>query len=192
MKVASAEWEVLTLIGRQVGTVPWPVFLSMMLIASLAWGRMATPMVAAWALLVCAVLVVRWWLLRRPSPERPLGPQVQRAVWLSGVNGLTHALSTLAFPVLPEVERAIVSLLLAGLSAGSVATTAGHPRVFAAYVVPALGSLALAWMLVPSSSEHAWAGWSMGLLVVMYMLVLLGLGRDNPPAPGGSDRAARA
>lgn len=175
----SAEWEVLTLIGRQVGTVPWPVFLSMMLIASLAWGRMAEPVVLTWGLLVCAVLLLRWRLLRAPSMDRAMGPQLHLATWLSGINGLTHALSTLAFPVLPEVERAIVSLLLAGLSAGSVATTAGHPRVFPAYVIPAMGSVAVAWTLVPTSSERSWAGISMGLLALMYMLVLLGLGRDN-------------
>ena len=81
----SAEWEVLTLIGRQVGMVPWPVFLSMMLIASLAWGRMADPVVLTWGVLVCAVLLLRWRLLRAPSMDRPLGPQLQLATWLSGI-----------------------------------------------------------------------------------------------------------
>ncbi|MGH6646713.1 ATP-binding protein [Aquabacterium sp.] len=176
----SAEHEVLSLVARQVGLIPWPVFLAAVLIMSIAMRSHPTWLVMAWLLMVTGVLILRWKLLvPPPDDDRALRPALHKAIALSGLNGVTHALCVLFFPHMTELERSVLTMLLAGLSSGAVGSTSGHTAIYSAYTVPVMGGLALGWAIVPSNAQQGWLGTSMSVLIVMYLLVLMSLARGN-------------
>lgn len=176
----SAEHEVLSLVARQVGLIPWPVFLSAVLIVSIAMRSHPGWLVIGWLLMVTGVLVLRWRFLRRPpGKDDALKPALRKAIALSGLNGITHVLCVLFFPHMTELERAVLTMLLAGLSSGAVGSTSGHPVIYSAYAVPVMGGLALGWAVVPSNAQQGWLGTSMSVLIVLYLLVLMSLARGN-------------
>ncbi|RZL00473.1 MAG: response regulator [Rubrivivax sp.] len=176
----SAEHEVLSLVARQVGLIPWPVFLAAVLIMSIAMRSYPTGLVIGWLLLVTSVLILRWkWLVPPPDDDGALRPALHKAIALSGLNGVTHALCVLFFPHMTELERSVLTMLLAGLSSGAVGSTSGHTAIYAAYTVPVMGGLALGWAIVPSHAYQGWLGTSMSVLIVMYLLVLMSLARGN-------------
>ena len=176
----TATHEVLHLVARQVALIPLPVFLSAMLIGALAWPSHPASWILAWLALVGSVLLLRWLYLRHPPrPGQPLGAPTCRATLLSGLNGGTHALSLLFFPGLGDLERAVLSMLLAGLSSAAVGSTAGHHRIYPAYAIQVMGGLALAWALSPSATAPGWLGGAMAVLIALYLMVLLSLARDN-------------
>ncbi|RRS02958.1 hybrid sensor histidine kinase/response regulator [Aquabacterium soli] len=178
-----AEHEVLGLVARHVSRIPFPVFLAALLIAVMASRTHATAPVAAWLALTTLVLVLRWVLLRRPpAPTESARPAMRRAVVLSGLNGVAHALSLLFFPGMGDLERAVLTMLLTGLSSAAVGSTCGHPRIYPAYAVPVMVALAVAWGFTPEPAgpdARGWLGPSMGVLIMLYLAVLLSLARDN-------------
>lgn len=175
-----ADREVLTLIARQVGLIPWPVLLVACLVGAVAARQADAAVVLAWVAAVVIVLLIRWRHLHRPpAPQEPLGPAMRRAVLLSGLNGVTHAVGLLFFSGMSELERSVVSMLLVGLTTGAVGTTAGHPGVYRAYALPVMLSLSMAWAVSPLSSHQGWMGASMAVLSGLYLMVLLSLARHN-------------
>lgn len=178
----SAAHEVLSLVARQVGLIPWPVFLVAALIASIAMRSYPGWLVIGWLLMVAGVLTLRWRVLTFPADDaddQALVPALRKAIVLSGVNGLTHAMCVFFFPLMTELERSVLTMLLAGLSSGAVGSTSGHPAIYSAYAGPVMGGLALAWLVVPSNAQQGWLGTSMSVLIVMYLLVLMSLARGN-------------
>ena len=49
--------------------------------------------------------------------------------------GLVLAVSLLFFPGMGDLERAVLTMLLTGLSSAAVSSTAGHPGIYRAYSV---------------------------------------------------------
>ncbi|MCP5870902.1 hypothetical protein NL314_28045, partial [Klebsiella pneumoniae] len=77
-------------------------------------------------------------------------------------------------------ERAVLTMLLTGLSSAAVSSTAGHPGIYRAYAVPVMLTLAAAWGFTPEPAgpdAKGWLGPSMGVLLVMYLAILLSLAR---------------
>jgi signal transduction histidine kinase/CheY-like chemotaxis protein len=178
--VTSFEEELLQLLARQGSRVPIPVFLAAALIAALAASRLPVWTWASWLLLVALWLVVRWAVLRRLPAMTGLSARrrLSIAVVLSGVNGAIHALSLGFFPYLPELERAILSMVLLGLCAGSVATTAGYMPVFLAYLLTSLVPLCALWAISPGIANPGWVEHSTATLIVLLGAILIALGHD--------------
>jgi signal transduction histidine kinase/CheY-like chemotaxis protein len=178
--------EVLGLVARHVTRIPFPVFLAALLIAMMALRTHALPVVAAWLGLTTGVLVLRWVFLRRPPPSHaPHRNAMRCAILLSGLNGVAHASSMLFFPGMGDLERAVLTMLLTGLSSAAVSSTAGHPGIYRAYAMPVMLALATAWGFTPEPAgpdAKGWLGPSMGVLLVMYLAILLSLARDNHQA----------
>jgi signal transduction histidine kinase len=174
-----ANWEVLQTIAAQVGKIPVAVAAGVATIAAMIHPQVPTPLLVCWVALVLVVLALRWRLLRHPDMTQAFGPQMRRAVWLSFANGAAHALPTLLFGQLPETDRTVITLLLAGLTTGSIATTAGHPQVFRAYALVTIGSLSVAWAVYPINSMHSWLGPGVGALIAVYGLVMVAVANDN-------------
>ena len=79
---------------------------------------------------------------------------------LSVINGSMHASSLIFFSALPEVDRAILSMILMALGAGSVGTSAGYQPVFWCYTTPVLLSSSVSWLFnVYSTIPQLYAIW---------------------------------
>ena len=169
--------QLLELLAEQSRRVPVGVGLLLVVVAFMAAQRLPPWIPALWLLGTLAVLTLRRvWLGRLPTQSHiPTAERVRTAILLSLLNGAVHGLSLAAFPLLSETERSFFSLLMLGLSTGAVATTAGHRRIFLAYMVPAAGTLPLWWALNPAGPSITWTDVSLGVLIALYLWVLMGL-----------------
>lgn len=176
----SVEQEMVRLISNQSKRVPFPVFIALATIALIAAGHITPWIALVWLVLACAIMLWRFrtlWAL----PERADLPPVQRlqlTVRLNLLAGLVHASALLVFPLLSEAERAFFSVLLMGLCTGTVATSAGYRPALLAYLLPVMLGLALMWGLSPGATQTGWVERVIGVLLLFYMAVLLGLARE--------------
>lgn len=172
--------ELLLLLSRQGSRVPLPVFLAMVLIAALASKYLPWPILGAWLTLVFVVLVVRKIVLGRLPEMVQYSPakRIEFAVWLSAINGITHGISLAYFPYLSDYERALQTLVLAGLCAGAVSTTAGHRTIFFAYLFPTLIPNCLAWLIYGFSDQANWTYLSVFVLCSMFAAIMIALSKD--------------
>ncbi len=79
------------------------------------------------------------------------------------------AVVALAFLYGQENLEVVVTMVLVGLAAGSVATSGGEVRLMRAWTFPALGTLALAW-----AAQLDWLGGTLALLVLALARLLIG------------------
>src|SRR5262245_52338389 len=177
---SSLEEELLEMLGRQARRIPIPLFLAALMIAKLAVEHVPAWIVFAWLGLVVIVLAVRWHVLGRlaRSHTMPAAKRIRIAILLSAVNGITHGLSLGFFPFLPEFERALQSMVMIGMSAGSVATTAGYMPVLLAYLIPVLTPLSVLWAASPGVEQRSWIEVSTAALLAVLGILLVALGRD--------------
>ena len=173
------EDELLLLLGRQGRRMPLPVFLAAVMIAWLARDAhgASDARLAGWLAAVALVLGARMLLLARLPAigQVAAGTRLRVAVALSAVNGSTHALAALAFPAPTDFHFAVQTLLLVGLCAGAVATTAGYRPVFLAYVIPVIGTLVASWAL-----RHAGdSGGAIAVIIAIFGFVLVSLAADS-------------
>jgi signal transduction histidine kinase len=177
---SGVEEELLRMLARQGRRVPIPVFLAAVMIAAMASDRLPVWVLAGWLFLVATVLAIRWHILGRlPAlTEVSAARRLRIVLALSAINGVTHGLSLGFFPFLPEFERALQSMVLVGLCAGSVATTAGYMPVFLAYLLPTLGPLSVLWALSPGIASYGWIESSTAALIVLLGAILVALARD--------------
>ncbi len=74
----------------------------------------------------------------------------------------------------------VQTIVLLGLCAGAVATTAGHRVVFQVFLWPVTLATALSWGLFHEpGAEHRWLDWVLSALIVFFGLILTGLARDT-------------
>lgn len=174
----SLELELVKMLAQQGRRVPIPIFLAACLIAAMASDHLPQTMVAGWLALVSLVLLLRYQLLGRlQHSQAPLPMQLRMAVFLSAVSGISHGLSLVFFPFMPDLERAVQSIMLVGLCAGSVATTAGFLPAFLAYLIPTLLPLSILWLLTPSPAP-SWLSLSVALLIALLAIILVALAKD--------------
>lgn len=176
----SLEEELLALLARQARRIPIPVFLATLMIAALAADHVPTWILAGWLSLVVVVLAIRWYALGRLAALSSVsaGKRLRIAIVLSFVNGVAHGLSLGFFPFLPEFERALQSMVVIGLCAGSIATTAGYMPVLLAYLAPTLAPLSLLWAISPGVEQRGWIESSVAALLAVLGLLLVTLGKD--------------
>ena len=173
--------ELLRLLAKQSRRLPLPIFLAAALIAWLAshpgWPA---PALLAWVGMVALLLGVRRRLLGR-LPDLaaiPIKRRVLGAVGLNALNGLTHGCALLFFAQAADLPLSIASLLLVGLCAGSVATTAGSRPLFLAYALPVMGALVLRWLVLAAApGPHPFA-LAIALILALFFGVLLSLADD--------------
>jgi signal transduction histidine kinase/CheY-like chemotaxis protein len=170
--------ELLQLLARQGHRVPIPVFLCALLLASVASSQLGGWLPWAWLAMVTILLTVRWKVLGR-LPAAPLN--ASRKLWivvaLSGINGLVHA-SSIGFALgLDAPGRAVQTIVILGLCAGSVVTTGGYRPAFIAFAGTTLIPLSAMWAFGAAGGFH-WVDLFTALLILVYGLVLLGLARD--------------
>ena len=179
----SFEQELLRLLARQAGRVPIPVMIACSVVAALvheqAGGRPGvTTALLVWLLSVAALQLVRRRLLPwiAEQQDMPLLHRLRIAATISAVNGTLHALPLSLFALLPDLSRALQSLLLLGLCVGAVVTAVGYRPVVLAYQAPLFAALMAVWLLVPGPSGTAgWENAAVAIIVGLFWLVLMSL-----------------
>lgn len=178
---ANVDLELLRLLAKQGRRVPYPVGLAALALAAMAMGVVPQALALGWLATVYAVLALRWWMLGR-LPEmhnRTLDYRLRWAIGLSLANGLVFAASLWAAPYLGDYQRMVQTIVLLGLCAGAVATTAGQPQVFQAFLWPVVLACALAWGLGHSVPDMRWLDGILAGLIVFFGLILVSLARDT-------------
>lgn len=177
-KHLSVDLQVLQLLANQVSKVPWPVGAAALVVCIMAWGAAPAWALLGWTIAIWAVQAIRWRVLRRlPDSKKPMPDRIRLAVWLSGLNGICHALAVGFFPYLSDGQRSVLSLLLAGITTGAVGTTTGHTRIFHAFALPTMLSMAIGWAWIPLHESSRWIGIAMGAFLLAYQGILSTLAR---------------
>jgi signal transduction histidine kinase/CheY-like chemotaxis protein len=170
----------LELLAEQSRRVPIAVGCLLVVVAFMGAQRLPVWLVAVWLAAALGILVLRrhWLGLLPTQTQLPAEARVRTAVRLSFLNGCAHGLSLMPFPFAPDTERSFFTLLVLGLCTGAVGTTAGHRRIFLAYMLPAAGALPLLWALNPGGPPGAPAQLSLAVLIALYLWLLLGLANN--------------
>lgn len=172
--------ELIDLFAREARRVPVPVFLSSLLLASIAWNQLGGALPWVWLGAVALVLTLRWQVLGGlPKASLALPTKLRIAVLMSGLNGVVQGTSIGFGLALDTPERAVLSILLLTLCAGSVATTGGFRPVFVAFVGPTLLALIAMWVIGAPEAAHPWVEYFIAALVLVFGVLMLQLAKDT-------------
>jgi signal transduction histidine kinase/CheY-like chemotaxis protein len=166
----SAAQALLDTVARQSRLVVVPVSMTSLVILSAIRDKIPMPILLAWLAGTIGMQLFRAWAMPRLAADtaRPDAERLAYASRISFLNGCLHASSVLAFPWLDLTERALVTMILVGLTSGVVVSGA----LFRAFSAPILGLLAIQWSLVSSPELADWSRWGVsGLLVFLYLLL---------------------
>jgi signal transduction histidine kinase/CheY-like chemotaxis protein len=179
---ATLEQYVFRRIAAEGHRAPFPQLVFALIFAGLATGTSQPSIILGWLVLVIFGLASRLgiysWLLRvkRISITRKL--QYSKALY--AFVGCTHALSLiLFFPAMPPFERALMTAILVGQTAGVLGSCSGYRPVFLSHMLPTLGTLGGVWLLAPHEDIATWIHLGMTLLVALYGVVLLRFSSDT-------------
>lgn len=156
------------------------VLVASAMMAAIALPRVGVLPAAAWLALVAAAQFVRV-RAEAAAGDPSTGPVVtrlRRRVAIALYCGLCQGLALVAFPVLDVTERAFFTVVLLGLTTGSVANSAGYMRTVVAYGAPLLVPLVALWSALPIPGGAPWLGPAMGLLILFYAGVLHGFAQS--------------
>lgn len=165
------------LLARQATRSPFVIAIVATVLAYIVSGHAPVYQVVLWAVALVALLFVRRAYALRQLNKPPV--DVQRALghmmWFAFGAGLfTGSAGPLFFSRLPDVERALLTMILVCWTAGGVSTAAAYARVFYAYVAPALLPLVLLWVMTGDTQSVAVA-----VLIVLFGLIQVLFVRDN-------------
>lgn len=104
-----------------------------------------------------------------PAPTKIL----RNLTWFAFFNGCAIGISAplFFFSDMLDTDRAVVSLVLVGVSAGGISTSAAYAPVFAAYVLPALLPMAISWAVMGHVQHILLCVLVLLLIVILYSFV---------------------
>ncbi len=172
--------ERLHLAATQIVRLPLPSLTISVFLAWLLVHLELTAFAIVWLLLFAAVEGTRWVYARQqlaqaaPSP----GPPLRRLRGMMIALGVTRAVLVPAFFIHGLAnETFLFTMVITGLAAGAVATTAGDVKTYAGWALPCGGALVVAWL-----TQGGWTGVTIAALLTMLFLVLTGFVRDQDRA----------
>ncbi len=169
--------ELITLVYKQNVRAFVPLAITIALITYLLSRTIDTACALTWFAIAFLILLVRLVFLHWIENSDKWGFE-NKLTWiciLSIINGSMHASSLIYFSVLPEVDRAILSMILMALGAGAVGTSAGYQPMFWCYTTPVILSSAISWLLnIQSSIEQHYAIW-IGICMLFLLATLASL-----------------
>ncbi len=178
---AAVEQELLQLLSHQGWRVPAAILLIASMIAGMISQVAPLWVSGLWLASVCALMVLRHQLFSRlPQLDRiPLRRRLQWVTGLSGVNGLLFSSSLLFAPQLSPYQHMVLTMLLLGLCAGAIASTAGYLPVLLAFLLPVTLANSLAWVSGGAAmAADQGVKWLLGGLILAFSGFLIGQARD--------------
>ena len=177
----AVDQELLQLLSHQGWRVPAAILLIASMIAGMI-GQVAPLWVSGlWLTSVGALMALRHQLFSRlPQLDRtPLRRRLQWVTGLSGVNGLLFSSSLLFAPQLSPYQHMVLTMLLLGLCAGAIASTAGYLPVLLAFLLPVTLANSLAWVSGGAAmAADQGVKWLLGGLILAFSGFLIGQARD--------------
>ena len=174
--------ELLQLLAQQGRRIPYPAGCSALLIGVMAARGMTQPWIGVlWLTMALGTLALRWWLLGRfPRMQHvAIRRRVHWAVGLSLLYGLVFSASLCFTPFLTDYERMVQTILLLGMCAGSVATTAGYWPVLRVLLIPVTLANALSWVSFGGNAHPVtWVEAGLAALIVFFGIMLMNMARD--------------
>ena len=184
VSIGGVEDELPALYHAQAWRVPLPVLMAALAVAALAFERAPWWLTSGWVLAVAAVLALRHMVIRTAHLrlELPIRWRLNAVAAVSALGGIVHGSSVMFWPHLGDLGRAVQSMFVLGLCAGSIATAFGYQRIVLAYLLPMLLPLGMSWALGLGAGLGLGAsGASAGVLLmfVLYGGLLTVLARDT-------------
>ncbi|MBI5719583.1 MAG: response regulator [Burkholderiales bacterium] len=131
-----------------------------------------------WFALALAVTGARFVFTERIVRHADAAVSTRRVGLVMLVNGIVLATPLLAFGRYSDLERAAITIALVASATGSVATTAGYRSIFLAFALPMFLPLSAAWALSGAPTQGAVAALGIAALVMLFLLVLVGVGKQ--------------
>ena len=144
----------LNALAKQSIRAPVPMIFVAFIVAGLAWGKVPVVYILLWAAFVIAMQLIRYKKIRAIAVDtiKPPAQRLKYVTFLSFANGLVLASSIGFFTSFDETSRAIYSMIMIGIVAGTIATSHGYRPIFIGFVLPILGSISMAWLITTADT----------------------------------------
>lgn len=170
----------LTALAQQAIRVPVPMFFVVFVISGLAWDKAPVTYILTWAFMAISMQVIRFIVIRK-LPEHNNSSTTNRlriASLLSLANGLILASSIIFFEYFDDTSRAVHSMIMIGIVAGTIATSYGYRPVFIGLILPILSSISFAWLILSGDSLSTLQTIAIAILMASLGGVLYASSRD--------------
>ncbi|MBV8125612.1 MAG: response regulator, partial [Paucibacter sp.] len=165
--------------GRRV---PMPMAVCVLAIVAMAWAKGPAVWILAWAAALFSIMSLRIWLMGR-FPSLMHYPTSQRMQWLMMISvcqGLGFSASALFSPYMSDYQCMVQTIILLGLCAGAVSTTAGYWPLLKTFLMPVTLANAMVW-LTGLGGQHSvtWLELTVGGLIFVFGWILFNLAKDS-------------
>jgi len=170
----------LNALAKQAIRVPIPMTMVAFFIAGLAWGKVHVFYILLWATCAIGMQVIRNIKIREIAIDtiKPPADGLRIASQLSLANGIVLASSIAFFTSLDETSRAIYSMIMIGIVAGTIATSHGYRPVFVGLILPILSSVAMAWLITAAETLSFIQSFAIAILTTALGILLYASSRD--------------
>jgi signal transduction histidine kinase/CheY-like chemotaxis protein len=167
------EEEILSAKTQPVLGVVVSLFIISLLISYFAYDSMPVYAWASWFAAMMMTIVARIVVQKRLTVEQSISIQkrMKYAVGLNAVIGIVQASSFLFFPSFSFTEKMIQSMIMLGLTNGSISTNSGYKPLFLAHSIPVITALTLAWSLSPHNDVSMISQIGVATLNLVYFAV---------------------
>lgn len=154
----------------------WPMLTTIGVIAAVASTSVPLGVVAAWVVCAVGVREGRAAMIRHALTDsrRPLAARLERIAWSTLALGLSYGVSALFMLRLDAALGAVLTMILMSVSAGAASTTFTLPKAFMMHAVAISIPIAAMWAIT-----GGWLGWSVCVLVLMFVSVQRRFARQN-------------
>jgi len=127
----------------------------------------------SWLIAMVGTIIARTFIQKRYELDKsiPLKRRMKFAITLNLVFGLVHTSSFLFFPYLTFAERMIHTIVLLGLTNGSISTNSGYRVLFLTYSIPVAIGMTFAWVGTHITESNGTVQAGILLLNLMYYAV---------------------
>jgi len=150
-----------------------PVFFVLCLIGSFAYNDIPTIYLFYWFIIFVNYTFFRVYFFRRYLTDTSISivKRLHIATLFPFLNACLIASSLLLFPYLSVSEKAIQTLLLLGLTSGSVATSSEYKPHYIAFNLPVVGGLIYAWISMGQEGNSSWQNIALIIGILIYFLI---------------------
>ncbi|MFL6697407.1 MAG: ATP-binding protein [Vitreoscilla sp.] len=154
----------------------WPMLTTIVVIAAIACTAVPPWVVGAWALLAVCIRESRAAMIRHATTDsgRSLAARLDLVAWSTLALGLAYGVSAFFMLRLDTALGAVLTMILMSVSAGAVSTTFTLPKAFMMHAAAISIPIASMWAAV-----GGWLGWSVCVLVLMFVSVQRRFARQN-------------